>query len=110
VKVDGKSQKSGGAPRSRAGGACEAPPHKDGNRLADQLLSWIYALYPHSRAVGYCDKINQKDFKCQICGKTFFTRIFLDEHNKIKHKNQDLVTKVSGPEILFCTCSHIQAV
>jgi hypothetical protein len=57
------SQTSGGTPRSRTGGACEAPPHKDENRLADQFLSWIYALYPHSRAVGYCDKINTQTSK-----------------------------------------------
>jgi hypothetical protein len=30
-------------------------------------------------------KINQKDFKCQICGKTFFTKLFLGEHAKIRH-------------------------
>ena len=29
-----KSNEGGGAPRSRAGGACEAPPHRDGNRIA----------------------------------------------------------------------------
>jgi uncharacterized protein (DUF2225 family) len=42
-------------------------------------------------------KINQKNFKCPICGKTFFTRIFLDEHNKIMHKDLDLETKVKWP-------------
>ncbi len=41
-------------------------------------------------------KINQKDFKCPICGETFFTRIFLDEHNKIMHKNQGLEGKPKG--------------
>jgi hypothetical protein len=53
---------SGGAPRSRAGGACEAPPHKNEKWLADPFQRRIYALYPHSRAVGYCNKINYKKY------------------------------------------------
>jgi hypothetical protein len=36
-----RSQTSGGAPRSRAGGACEAPPHKNGTRSLDPSLNWI---------------------------------------------------------------------
>jgi hypothetical protein len=35
------SKTSGGALRSGAGGACEAPPHKDGNRLADQFQAGL---------------------------------------------------------------------
>ena len=53
-KMDGGgiSQTSGGAPRSRAGGACEAPPHKDGNILADQFLSWIMHFIPTAELWG----------------------------------------------------------
>jgi len=31
----------GGAPRSRADGTCEAPPHEDGDRKLIRPLSWI---------------------------------------------------------------------
>ena len=31
-------------------------------------------------------KMNQEEFKCPICGQTFFTKIFLNEHAKIRHK------------------------
>jgi hypothetical protein len=31
-------------------------------------------------------KMNQEEFKCPICGKTFFTKMFLNEHAKIRHK------------------------
>jgi transposase len=47
-----RSQTSGDAPRSRAGGACEAPPHKDGNRLADQSLSRIMPFIPTAELWG----------------------------------------------------------
>lgn len=33
--------------------ACDVPPHKDRNRLADKFLSWSYViLSPHESYVG----------------------------------------------------------
>jgi len=31
-------------------------------------------------------KMNQEEFKCPICGQTFFTKMFLNEHAEIRHK------------------------
>lgn len=31
-------------------------------------------------------KVNQEEFKCLICVKTFFSEKLLDDHAKVKHK------------------------
>jgi transposase len=59
-------QNGGGAPRSRAGGACEAPPHEDGNRVADPFLSWRRMPFiPAAELRGITDnKIASEPFVC----------------------------------------------